>query len=102
MEDSVILNDLPPQLRGRVSEYLLKDTVKCNALFDNVSLTALSKLVGAMGEVKFQADEIVVNEGDGGKSMFIVNRGFVHLRRDDHTRQLCAGDSFGEEVLLAE
>jgi len=103
VEDAIILNDLPPQLCNDVSMALLKDSVRHAPLFANLSIRALSRIASAISEVKFQADEVVVNPGDAGTAMFIVDRGFAQLEdKKGNVSHLCAGDTFGEELLLCD
>lgn len=101
IEDSIILNDLPPSLCNDVSAALLPDSARHNPLFANLSSRALSRIVRSISEIKFQSNEVVVDKGDAGKAMFIIDRGFAHMEvSGENVRYLCAGDSFGEEVLL--
>lgn len=102
VQDTMILNDLPPQLKNDVSMALLPETIRCHYLFMQVSIAALSRLVSIMSQVKFRADEVVVNSGDQATGMFIMDRGFAQKEKGVRFTSLCSGGSFGEEVLLCD
>jgi type VI secretion system protein ImpH len=66
----------------------------------------LAELVSRMKTHRFEADRLVIRQGDTGDSMFVVRSGSVKLlRRDEDGREthlgtLTAGDYFGELSLI--
>lgn len=66
----------------------------------------LLELVGRMRPRRFEADRLVVRQGEAGDSMFVLRRGSVKvIRRDEDGREshlgtLREGDYFGELALV--
>jgi len=105
MDDTAILNDLSPALRNDVCMYLINDEVRHNPLFSDIPARSLAYLVPILQFRTVAANETIVNKDDPGTGMYIITDGIASLRRDGDmgdSRDLCAGDSFGEEVLLGK
>eukprot|EP00928_Gymnodinium_smaydae_P024748 TRINITY_DN1993_c1_g2_i2.p1 TRINITY_DN1993_c1_g2~~TRINITY_DN1993_c1_g2_i2.p1 ORF type:complete len:402 (-),score=75.03 TRINITY_DN1993_c1_g2_i2:106-1311(-) len=86
--------------RERLREVLLR-----SFLFQNLDETDLQIIIGATEEREVPADHRVINEGDDGAVMYVVEHGtFVCLKMKDGKERVvkeCAGgDVFGELALL--
>lgn len=99
VSDSLILNDLPPNLSQDVAFYILDDTIRYNPLFEDLPTECLSAVVAILQELRLASEEVVVEAGAPG-AMFVVSHGHVEVRDAKKTMMLCHGDSFGEENLL--
>lgn len=100
VEDSIIMNDLSTSLKHNVCEFLMHDDVRNNPLFEGLPSSELSQLVVILEKVSVQPKEHICSTGEAGYAMFIIVKGFALMNLLDRGRQICAGDSFGEEILL--
>ncbi|KAJ6661205.1 hypothetical protein lerEdw1_015342 [Lerista edwardsae] len=70
-----------------------------------LSDTALSQLLDSAEERTFTHNEVIIQEGDEGRTFFFILRGQVEVTRnvegqEEHIRVLKAGDHFGELSLI--
>lgn len=74
-------------------------------LLKSLQKTEMDNLATAMEEVSFKNESVVIQQGDVGRSMFIVNNGTLEVLIDDNgtssvVAKYKAGDYFGERALL--
>eukprot|EP00930_Biecheleria_cincta_P044637 TRINITY_DN3072_c0_g3_i2.p1 TRINITY_DN3072_c0_g3~~TRINITY_DN3072_c0_g3_i2.p1 ORF type:complete len:717 (+),score=107.19 TRINITY_DN3072_c0_g3_i2:98-2248(+) len=129
MDEHIILNDLSPDLRKVVADFLIHPHVRSNVVFQNLPSSALVHLVPVPRQITIENHEVIVCRGDMGTAMFIIIEGsaLMHGRQILHQfsilhqehaspesnettspqsqskgkeEALHQGDSFGEEVLL--
>nr|XP_033795849.1 cGMP-dependent protein kinase 1-like isoform X2 [Geotrypetes seraphini] len=79
----------------------LKEAHTLNGLSD----TQLSRIIDSMEECKFHPGDIIVQEGDEGKSFFIILKGEVQVTKEvngsqEQIRIMRAGEHFGELALI--
>jgi CRP-like cAMP-binding protein len=66
----------------------------------------MAELVGRMTPRRFEANRVIVRQGDAGGSMFVIRSGSVRISRRDaeghetHLATLREGDYFGELSLI--
>jgi len=111
LEDSVIMNDLSPELGMEMSRYLLADIVRYNALFDGLPGYVLARIAQILKRTSAGTNERIAVTGHSASSMFIMIEGTAEFE-DSHQwfvfdgktecpkTKLNPGDSFGEEILL--
>jgi hypothetical protein len=100
VEDAIIMNDLSESLKNNVCEFLMHDDVRNNPLFEGLPTSEMSQLVVILEKVMVQAEEKIVEKGECASSMYIMVSGTARMTILDKSQQLCAGDSFGEEIIL--
>lgn len=124
LNEASILEDLSPELRTDVADYLLLPDVRNNLLFHNLPTSAVVRLVQVQQHVSARPDERITTRGDLGSAMFIITEGSALMEGSQTcydtgsvasapsswTRAktqmfqafelLQRGDSFGEEFLL--
>lgn len=85
----------------------LKSCLSESFLFSSLDETELAIIIGAMKEVKTSAEQRIINQGDQGDFLFVIESGtldcFIKNKTDDgetkvHTYR--AGEVFGELALL--
>jgi len=82
--------------------------VRHHRFFHTVPATRLGELLGRLKERRLEANEVVIKQGDGGRSLYIIREGtcVVDHEEDDGTTQevarLGTGDHFGEIALLGD
>jgi hypothetical protein len=106
--ESDVVRELSPSLRNEVGKLILQDDVKNNPLFDDLPINAVARIQKIMQTIHVEGNQVVVQQGDAGTAMFIVQSGAVQLQRFDvsydqviSSRVLSKGDSFGEEILTS-
>jgi len=115
--DSMIIDDLSPQLVHDVSFFLVQDEIRSNSLFANLPESALSQLMPILVKVTFERGERIVRRGESGLAMFILAEGSARFEQghqwkaeksaekkekdaENRAHNLQVGDSFGEEIML--
>jgi hypothetical protein len=104
VEDSIVMNDLPSNLKHTLSSFLLQDDIRYNPLFDGLPTHELPQLVLLVQHSARAPDETICFRGERGHAMFVLHKG--DARRidviDDEfvSSQVASGESFGEEILL--
>lgn len=109
LDDSAIFNELSPELRQDVAQYLVPLELLNHLLFQNVPSSAIVRLVPILQQITAQPEERITSIGSIGSGMFVILDGIAimdHNAEDAHIRLsrapevLRVGDSFGEEILL--
>jgi cAMP-dependent protein kinase regulator len=79
----------------------LKSTLTASFMFANLEANDLNIVIGAMKEVSVGVDENVINQGDSGDFLFVIESGKFDCIKDDKVVKTCqSGDVFGELALL--
>eukprot|EP00930_Biecheleria_cincta_P044143 TRINITY_DN30293_c0_g1_i1.p1 TRINITY_DN30293_c0_g1~~TRINITY_DN30293_c0_g1_i1.p1 ORF type:complete len:710 (-),score=146.81 TRINITY_DN30293_c0_g1_i1:65-2194(-) len=105
LEQHSILDDLSPQLRQAVVEFLIHPEVRNHMLFHNLPIIALVRLMPILQQITAQADEHITSRGHLGHAMFIIIEGCALMEMEKEmgglsVETLQVGDSFGEEIVL--
>jgi CRP/FNR family transcriptional regulator, cyclic AMP receptor protein len=89
-----------------VSSPDLKAFLHATPFFGGLSDASLDVLLSMLVERRIQAGQIIIAEGDPGRSMFVVHSGELKVSRQGHsgelvhTADLGPGDFFGEMTLV--
>jgi CRP/FNR family cyclic AMP-dependent transcriptional regulator len=84
------------------------ELLRCTLLFEGLKEEDLKVLACRATPRSFKAGEIIFNQGDPGKSMFIVSQGHVNIHLPGEASQrvslkdLARGEYFGELALFGE
>merc|ERR1712014_526508 len=102
-EDDIV-KELSPSLRKEVGKLVIHQDILNNPLFDGLPINAVARLQTIVKLVNIESGGEVVQAGESGTAMFIVNKGMVRLELESGEtrlppRVLTGGDSFGEEIL---
>lgn len=105
LEKHSILDDLSPQLRHAVVEFLIHPEVRNHLMFHDLPVIALVRLMPILQQITVQADEEITSQGQIGHAMFIIITGSALMEMEKEPGEpyidtLEIGDSFGEEILL--
>jgi CRP-like cAMP-binding protein len=100
VEDSIVMNDLPSNLRQTLAGFLLPNDVRYNPLFDSLPSHEFPALVMIVQYTSRVAEEVVCFRGERGHAMFILTKGTAKRTEEGETSTVLAGDSFGEEIIL--
>lgn len=74
-------------------------------LFRDIPPQGFADIAARMRPHTISEDEVIIRQGEGGDSLFLIARGVVRVARDEHgisrdLATLIAGDFFGEMALL--
>lgn len=76
------------------------------SLFDTLSPTELTNVAGKMKSVTFDANDVVLREGEIGEEFFLIREGKVAVYQsgagEDPVATLSSGQCFGEQSLIAD
>lgn len=114
LENSAVINQLSPELRGATAFFLVHKHVRHHPMFLNFPNSALAELVNVLHETRATPFEYIVHLGDPGIGMYILVQGLARYdqgvkweppevtpitpsTRFQHIKQ---GESFGEEILF--
>lgn len=76
-------------------------TLKEVPLFRYLGFDEMLKVVSVIRDQRFEAGQVIVDEGDAGTSMFVLMTGEVEVtRKGQHISTLRNGDHFGELSLI--
>lgn len=107
LDENVILNDLPNQLRLEVSLNVARKSVQevFNAACGAVPKDDFTKrVVQKLKTTVYSPGDTIVRQGEFGNDMFFVNAGHVEVINEDNgviEVNLRAGKFFGEKALLS-
>lgn len=105
LNDSIILDDMPPHLRSDVYNDLNGDILRRVDLFKPISDDAFLKtLTGKLKPEVYTPRDYIIREGDTGACMFFITRGIVDVILKDVGRVNTLGEGmfFGEIALLVK
>lgn len=98
---------VPPVLvKNEEQKTRLKACLTKSFLFSELDATDLSIVIGAMREVTAAADQRIINQGDNGDFLFVIESGTLDcsIKMADSSEKVVkkceAGDVFGELALL--
>lgn len=111
LDEHAILDDLSPELREELIQHLVPESIVQNELFESLPSGTLAHLAPIIFTTIKTVGDLVVKSGDHGEGMFVVATGRAlqlestapgrgQLAKQRPVRELTAGDSFGEFVLL--
>merc|ERR1712014_215789 len=83
VQEGDVINDLSPSLRNEVSKLVIHEDVRLNPLFDNLPTNAIARLGSIVQRVFVDEGHAVVQQGEAGLAMFIVNKGIVRREQAD-------------------
>lgn len=111
LDEHAILDDLSPELREELIQHLVPESIVQNDLFESLPSGTLAHLAPIIFTTIKTVGDLVVKSGDHGEGMFVVATGRAlqlestapgrgQPAKQTPVRELTAGDSFGEFVLL--
>lgn len=109
LDEHAILDDLSPELREELIKHLVPRAIIENPLFESLPSGTLAHLTPIIFTTVKNTNDYVVRSGQPGEGMFVIANGNAVQRGSSvfdtnvgssTVRQLSAGDSFGEHVLL--
>ena len=82
--------------------YTRIDKLKKLYLFKNLSEKTLELLATKLKKLKYNENEVIVEEGQTGDTFYLITKGSVRITKDgNYIRDLESGSCFGENVLLS-
>ncbi|XP_055332267.1 cGMP-dependent protein kinase 1-like isoform X2 [Paramacrobiotus metropolitanus] len=87
--------------KGKKSKATIKQAILENDFMKNYDHQEISEIVDCMYYVEYAADEIIIQEGEDGKLMYVLEDGEVEVTKDG--KKLCnmgPGKVFGELAIL--
>jgi cAMP-dependent protein kinase regulator len=79
----------------------IRENIKHNLLFKNLSEDRIEEVVNAMTEVKYLPNDTVIKEGDDGENMYVIDQGELNvLYASEIVATLGPGKAFGEIALM--
>lgn len=111
IDDSSVVNELSPELRADIAWFIIHVQVRGNAMFKDISNSALANLVDVLQKTHTNKDEFVVKIDDPGDKMYFLVEGVARYDKGCQWRppgadpgqrfhKLIEGDSFGEEIVF--
>lgn len=102
--DSMIIADLPHALQNELFVYMKIKLISELPVFSGLSHQCLLKISHALEQVSFLSGETIINKGDSGEEMYIIDHGDVQVLGDQNNTiaMLKHGQCFGEIALLME
>lgn len=105
VSEADIWHDLSPELQRDVGEFIIHEDVKCNPLFDGMSIGSVVRLQSILQRVTVLTGRTLTTKGEVGTAMYIIVDGSLQMDTWNdkgalQTDLLGPGQSFGEEVLL--
>ncbi|KAK2589063.1 hypothetical protein KPH14_001898 [Odynerus spinipes] len=83
------------------SRDLIKDAILANDFMKHLSLAQIEEIVDCMYPITFSRGSIIVNEGDVGSTVFVLEEGKVEVSRDGkYLSNLTPGKVLGELAIL--
>lgn len=83
-----------------MSESVRIETLRTIPLFSGLDDAALARVLAATSEYEVQAGHVLIQEGQPGAGMFIIEEGTVVVERPAGAVELGPGQFFGELSLL--
>lgn len=114
LEDSAVMSELSPQLRGEMAFFIIHECVRCNPMFSGTPSGVLANLVEIVQKNHTEKEKFIVQCNDPGEAMYILIEGIARYNEGSPWRpkgcegggpkylKLKAGDSFGEEIIFEE
>jgi CRP-like cAMP-binding protein len=103
VDEVSILNELPGPLRQRVSLFIAGGALKGLPFFEGVPEAVLNSLVAMVVPRMFVPGDVIMQAGEIGKVMYVIEKGSVYVSSEDGKVELAvvgAGECFGESCLL--
>ena len=103
MDDGTVLAQLPERLRADIAIHVHLKTLKQVSLFRDCDIGLLHELVLRLREAVFSPGDVVCQQGDVGREMYIVKSGYLNVMNYTNTEVLATlteGSVFGEVSLL--
>ena len=97
---------ISPSLKKMVTKFIFEGALADNDVF-SFSDKAISFLVEKIDLIMSQPEQVLINQGDEGKEMYIISKGECEcwvkdqMRHDHFVGDLGCGDFFGEVALIA-
>jgi voltage-gated potassium channel len=85
-----------------VSDRDLIEKLRAIPLFADLDDTALARVGGLVSEVEAPAGQVIVEHGQPGSGMFLLEEGTVSVELPGGAIELGAGEFFGELAILAD
>eukprot|EP01028_Stygiella_incarcerata_P006275 TRINITY_DN256_c0_g3_i1.p1 TRINITY_DN256_c0_g3~~TRINITY_DN256_c0_g3_i1.p1 ORF type:complete len:504 (+),score=123.45 TRINITY_DN256_c0_g3_i1:147-1658(+) len=103
LDESKVLEDLPPYLRMEVSLHLNREIIEKVPLFDKADPQFIAAVVMRLKPRVSLPNSYIVKKGETGKEMFFISRGSVEVVSEDGNTifaTLQEGKFFGEIALV--
>jgi voltage-gated potassium channel len=102
-DESMVLDELPPSLRGELSLVLTRDLIQKVDFLRGASPQLVQDLCVKLRPVVFTPGDVIVRAGEIGNHVYFISRGTVEVTSPDGGtvfRTMSDGDFFGELALL--
>jgi len=91
----------PVNIKNDDQKDRLKSVLLTSFLFSSLENNDLNIIIGAMKEVIVDVEEFVINQGESGDFLFVIESGKFECIKDSQVVKTCQnGDVFGELALL--
>lgn len=78
----------------------MRDRLRSLLLFSDLDDTQLDVLAGCAREIRVTAGQPLIQRGDPGSGIFVLEEGRALVEAPEGTRELGPGDIFGERSML--
>ena len=102
MENQDILETLPSALKSELAFEVKAQYLTMVPMFESLPRQSLQALLSSVHRRVFLPSEVIIQEGDRGDTLYVLQRGSVAIERQGvHLSVLTDGSYFGEQALLA-
>lgn len=102
-DDERFISELPKALQSEINLYRKIKLIRKIHIFNGCSDTCLKMIASKLNQAFYSPKQIIINQGDTGKEMFIMAHGKVDVfQKEQVIASLGPGDFFGEIALLED
>jgi hypothetical protein len=99
--DGQIIADLPNALQEELTMFMNIKLISSLTIFDGIGALCLKQVARKLKKKSFSPGQKIINKGDSGNEMYIINHGKVDVRSEKQSLVvLDDGMFFGEQALI--